>query len=122
MIAPEGKGEIMAYKNCKWCYGKGCLACEAEREKQAATPLFVAKNEEDIKLLGRYFNRKIVEEAYALKGGGTRELEVNLAVASVVQRMRQPFPKGNPTPNARDANNAQAKLASQDDYGLGENK
>lgn len=23
----------MAYMNCKWCSGRGCLACESEREK-----------------------------------------------------------------------------------------
>jgi hypothetical protein len=93
----------MAYVNCKWCCGEGCLACEAEREKDMkrfGQPIFTAdrNNSSDMKLLKDVFGHEAIEEAFGPGGGGLQEIERNAAIASFIQHVRQANQSLEPTP------------------------
>ena len=93
----------MAYRNCKFCGGRGCLACPGEKERDDAKllqPLFVAKTDEDLKLLKNAVGLDAIKRAYepgvdpmetALtgRGGGARTLEQNLIVAEIIRRVKR---------------------------------
>jgi hypothetical protein len=83
----------MAYKNCRFCHGQGCLACEGEKEKArqsnpGPTPIFVADpdNEHDMDLLRTFFGRPAIEKAFG-NGGGIHEIKLNAAVARLAQEL-----------------------------------
>ena len=70
----------MIYDDCKWCGGKGCLACPGEAkkaEKEAIKPLFTAKlnDPQDLELLKKNFGREAIEKAFGEGGGGMREIK-----------------------------------------------
>ena len=78
--------------NCRFCGGRGCLACPGEQqraEERAREPIFVANPDDphDIELLREFLGRKAVERAFAAGGGGIHEIEFNAAVASLLQRI-----------------------------------
>ena len=83
--------------NCKFCGGKGCIACAGERariEKEMMKPLFVAKTPEDLQLLKDAIGREALEKAFRPDPGwghvsGVQEIERNLALASFRQHLRE---------------------------------
>ena len=84
----------MAYSGCRFCGGRGCLACEGEREKASERfqkPIFTAdpNNEHDMKLLKEAFGREAIEKALGPDGGGVEEIRQNAAIASLLQLMRK---------------------------------
>jgi hypothetical protein len=78
------------FSGCKWCGGRGCIACEAEQKKyeaRRAQPIFTARvgNEQDMTLMRQFLGREAIEKAFGPNGGGIREVETNAAVASIIQ-------------------------------------
>lgn len=78
------------YRDCKWCYGKGCTFCpgEAERAYQKAFPdgpvplaTFKADNPDDVAAFKAIFGREALEKAFGEGGGGMTEIEDNLRKA-----------------------------------------
>ncbi len=88
-----------AFPGCRFCHGRGCLACPGERKKaqrQAVEPIFTADLDDphDVELLRQYFGRQAVEKAFSTGGGirrvqFTREIEFNAAVASFLQEVHR---------------------------------
>ena len=81
----------MAYKYCKFCHGRGCLACEGERKRdmeRQIEPAFVAKTPEDLELLKEAVGREALEKAYA-GPNLEHEIQFNLAVAAIEQQLRK---------------------------------
>lgn len=87
----------MKYKNCKFCGGRGCLACEQQREKDAKAamePIFVAdpNSPSDMELLKNAMGAEAIEKAVITAEQNrttvAQELIYNLSVASVLQFMR----------------------------------
>jgi hypothetical protein len=95
------------YRNCKFCHGRGCIACEGEKEKDESLypePMFVAdpSNEHDMKLLKQFFGKEAVEKAFSEDGDGMRELAINAAAAQLLQSAREV--RNNQQGNAPDEN------------------
>jgi len=86
-----------AYLNCTWCNGRGCLMCDAEREKaknvRRQPILNVTHEEMQDPSLGLLIldaiGRKAIERAFGPDGGGIDEVEGNCNVVSLVQAMRR---------------------------------
>lgn len=92
----------MPYHNCKWCNGSGCITCEIERKKdidKLPEPLFVLKNERDWDLLDGAIGAEAINKAFGPEpdpmkrfvtgeGGGLKTIEHNLAIASLLQHLR----------------------------------
>lgn len=81
------------FSGCTWCHGKGCMGCDAEREKahkRAMEPIFTAdpNNPSDIELLKEVSGAEALMKAFGPGGGGIREVNYNAAIASVKQCMR----------------------------------
>lgn len=62
----------MAYRNCKFCRGRGCVACDGERERAAAkreTPVFVAaaNDPRDMELLKGALGATVADAAVWLE-------------------------------------------------------
>jgi hypothetical protein len=84
----------MAYANCRFCGGRGCLACEGERQKDVQKepqPIFVASRDDpkDLEALGRVIGREAIDKAFGPDGGGIKEIEFNAAVESFKQAARK---------------------------------
>jgi len=88
----------MAYRNCKFCHGRGCLACDQQREKDmkaAMEPIFEAdpNDPSDMELLKNAMGAEAIEKAARTaeqnKTSLAHELTYNLAVASFLQAMRR---------------------------------
>ena len=83
--------------NCKFCGGKGCIACAGERariEKEMLKPLFVAKTPEDLQLLADAVGREAMEKAFRPDPvfghvPGAQQIEGNLAIASLIKHLRE---------------------------------
>lgn len=78
------------YRDCKWCHGKGCLACPAERDKayKAAFPdgpkpiaTFKLADPVDLKVMGETINIEALRKAFGPDGGGVDEIEHNITAA-----------------------------------------
>lgn len=98
---------MSGFPGCKWCGGRGCIACEAEEAKYKARrmePIFTARmdNENDLALLKQFLGRDALERAFGPGGGGIREVELNAAVASFVQALNSApdAPAATPTPES----------------------
>jgi len=82
---------MTAYPNCKFCRGRGCLACDGERQRdieQAQEPIFVARTLENIELLKEAIGSEALERAYA-GSNPEHEIQLNLVVAGIKQALRQ---------------------------------
>lgn len=82
-----------AFPGCRFCHGRGCLACPGERKKageRAVEPIFTANLDDphDLELLRQYLSRQAVEKAFSA-GGGIHEIEFNAAVASLLQALHR---------------------------------
>ena len=83
--------------SCNFCRGKGCIACAGERarkEKEMMKPLFVAKTPGDLQLLKDAIGKEALEKAFRPDPGrsyisGVQEIEQNLAIASLLQFLRE---------------------------------
>ena len=83
--------------SCNFCGGRGCIACAGERariEKEMMKPLFVAKTPEDLQLLKDAIGKEALEKAFRpdpIFGhiSGVQEIERNLALASLLQYLRE---------------------------------
>lgn len=85
---------MSGFARCKWCGGHGCIACEAEQKKyeaQRMQPIFTARvgDEGDMTLMKQFLGRDALEKAFGPDGGGMQEVEVNAAIAGVIQAMRK---------------------------------
>ena len=83
-----------SYKSCRWCYGKGCIACVGtamEDAKKATEPLFVANtnNEHDMSLLKQYFGLHALQHAFGPEGTGMHEIEYNACIANLLRLIRE---------------------------------
>ena len=73
---------------CKFCAGRGCIACPGESTK-IKQPVFVAQpNPGDMELLNNAVGAEAFEKAFGPQGGGQNEIYRNLAIASVIQELR----------------------------------
>lgn len=82
-----------AYSNCRWCRGRGCLACAQQEEAarvQAAKPIFTADLDkpEEVEQLQKVFGAEALIKAFGPDGGGLREVEMNAAIAMLVRAIR----------------------------------
>lgn len=77
----------MAYRYCKFCQGKGCLACDGEAERDykrafpnGAQPIAVFKTNDpaDMELARQTIGREAIEKAFGKGGGGSAEILENL--------------------------------------------
>jgi len=104
-VPPQLKG---AFPLCRWCSGRGCMACDEERrryEEKMSQPIFTAdrNDPEDMAALRRVVGREAMEQAFSEDGGGIAEVEYNAAVESLLQALRKSRAKDEPTatsPNA----------------------
>lgn len=83
-----------AYRDCRFCHGAGCLACDGERKKaseKGPVPMFVAQYDdpEDMEVLKRIFSADAVTAAFSPGGGGLKALEQEAAIASFFQAVRK---------------------------------
>ncbi len=94
MNRPQLKG---AFAGCSWCYGRGCLQCDIEREKAIEARqqpiLSVTFEEMDDPTLGPLIKdaigREAIERAFGPGGDGIAEVERNCAMVSLVQAIRK---------------------------------
>lgn len=87
---------MAGYPGCNWCYGAGCLACNAERrkrEEQMYQPIFTARrdNPKDMERLRRVAGADVVTEAFGPGGRGIRQIEENAAIESLLQAIDKHF-------------------------------
>ncbi|GJD92871.1 hypothetical protein [Methylobacterium iners] len=75
------------YINCRWCYGRGCLACEGEAEKayRAAFPdgpkplaTFRLDDPADLERARRLIGPEAIEKHFGPGGGGMPAFEASL--------------------------------------------
>ena len=84
----------MAYQNCHFCHGRGCLACETERQKDAQKPIepaFIVREdhrENDLALLKDALGRDVLEEEIGLGGNWAGRIDGKLALAKLRQHLR----------------------------------
>ena len=81
-----------SYGRCKWCRGRGCIACPSEiikHARQAIEPLFRAdiENEHDLELLKEYFGASAIQHAFGPDGDGINEILYNAAIANLLQEI-----------------------------------
>lgn len=80
----------MSYPGCRFCGGRGCLACEGERQRafeQVQDPIFTASTDDprDMQLLKTYLGKDALDHAFGPDGHGIQEIERNAAIASFLQ-------------------------------------
>jgi len=90
-LTVQGSG---AFRDCRWCLGRGCLYCQEEYEKEAvrrSKPIFTASIDDpkDMAALRRVIGSEALQRAFGPGGGGIEEVEYNAAVESVVQILRK---------------------------------
>lgn len=85
---------MSCFRDCKWCYGKGCNQCNEERRKAVAEfekngfqPIFTAHvdNPDDMRRLKQVLGMEALEHAFGPDGDGMQEIERNAAIASLLQ-------------------------------------
>lgn len=82
---------MTAYSHCRFCHGRGCLACDGERKQDIALahePVFVAETLEDFELLKEAVGREALEKAVESPFGFEREIQYNLAIAALRQQLQ----------------------------------
>ena len=71
------------YRDCKFCGGKGCLACPGEAEKEykrqfqngpKTIATFNLNNPESMKKAKMIFGKEAIENAFSQDGGGMPEI------------------------------------------------
>lgn len=82
-----------AFRDCKWCKGRGCLSCKEEYEKEAARrakPIFVANPDdpEEMREMNAVIGMRALEAAFGPEGGGAGDIEYNAAVQSLSRFLR----------------------------------
>jgi len=94
--------ETGIYRDCRFCGGKGCMACpgEADRAYKREYPdgpqpidTFKLDNPEDMERLRNQFGIEAMEKAFGPDGGGLEELlEANPYIAAGVGIELRPNP------------------------------
>lgn len=84
----------MIYRDCKWCYGRGCTFCPGEyekAEKRAMEPILTARfdSPEEMEELKSVMGREAIEKAFGPDGGGIQEIEYNAAVVNLMRVLRK---------------------------------
>lgn len=76
------------YRDCKWCHGRGCLACEGERDKdykhqfpEGPKPIatFDLTTAEGAERARQAIGFEAVQKAFGPNGGGMQEFLANIA-------------------------------------------
>lgn len=96
---------MSGYRNCKFCGGRGCIACPGEQKKdeqKPIEPMFTADltNPDDIELLKQVIGRSALDFAFQEgvnpmetgltgRGGGVQTIEDNAAIARLLQKLRR---------------------------------
>lgn len=79
-----------SYRDCRWCGGRGCLACENEASKayKAAFPegpqpiaTFDISTPEGVETARKAIGADAIRKAFGPNGGGISEVMANLAKA-----------------------------------------
>lgn len=79
---------MSAYRNCRWCHGRGCISCPAESKKgyERAFPngpelvaSFKTDDPEDMDKARRIIGLEAIQKAFAPGGGGVAEIIANAA-------------------------------------------
>lgn len=89
----------VAYRNCKWCQGRGCTFCPGELKKaeEAATqPIFTARfdNEFEMKQLKEIFGADAITASFTDSDGnydrekGVRDIETKSLIAQLQRAAR----------------------------------
>lgn len=90
MIQVRYDEERQIYRDCRFCGGKGCLACpgEADKDYRASFPdgprptaVFKINDPEDMEIARETIGRKALEKAFGPGGGGVEEIIENLVKA-----------------------------------------
>jgi hypothetical protein len=72
---------MSAYQNCRWCGGRGCVACPGEQEKAAQLPEpLILKSAQDIQDARSFIGIEAID--------GGDDLRVNLTLAKIRQAMK----------------------------------
>lgn len=78
------------YRDCKWCGGKGCLACPGEADKaykeafpDGPKPIasFKLNDPKELEIAKKTIGRGAIDKAFAKDGGGLEEIIKNLLAA-----------------------------------------
>lgn len=74
------------YRDCTWCGGRGCLACESEASKaykaafpEGPKPIAVFKSPEEIDAARATIGIEALQKAFGAGGGGIAEIIQNIA-------------------------------------------
>lgn len=76
------------YRDCKWCHGRGCLACEGERDKEYARQFpngpqpiatFNISTAEGAEQARQAIGFEALRKAFGEGGGGMQEFLANIA-------------------------------------------
>jgi hypothetical protein len=71
------------YRDCKWCYGKGCISCpeEAQAEYDRQFPegpqpiaTFKTDNPQDMENMKQVFGVDVITKAFGPDGNGMEEI------------------------------------------------
>lgn len=88
----------MRFFNCKWCHGRGCTFCPAERakweaaeEKRRMEPILTARfdDPQEMAEFKRVMGGEALDKAFGPGGGGVEEIEYNAAVVNLVRALRK---------------------------------
>ena len=80
--------ERQIYRDCRFCGGNGCLACQAEAEKEykrqfpdGPKPIITARtdNAEELKRMKKVIGKEALSKAFGPEGGGMAEILKNMA-------------------------------------------
>lgn len=73
------------YRDCRWCGGRGCLACEGEADKDykaqfpsGPKPIATFRLPEELDAANAAIGREAIEKAFSAGGGGIAEILANL--------------------------------------------
>lgn len=78
------------YRDCRWCHGGGCLACEAEADAayrrafpEGPKPVATVDltDPQDLEAARKALGPEAMTKAFGPGGGGVQELVANLATA-----------------------------------------
>lgn len=89
MIQARYDEEKQTYRDCRFCKGSGCLACQAEVEKEykrqfpdGPKPIITAKtdNAEELERMKKVIGKEALSKAFGPGGGGMAETLKNIAL------------------------------------------
>lgn len=86
---------MAGFHGCRWCQGRGCLACGDEQRKWEkgffGTPMFTAKidSPEEMAEMNEIFSGAALEKAFGPNGDGMAEIEQKSAITMLMRELRK---------------------------------